>query len=140
MKVYHRLHLHICWSCNQLGFTVEHCIPLSSAEAEYLALSEGAREMIWLQRLLGDLKVHQSEYNLFCDSRSAIFMAHNHSSQCHSKHVDAHAHFVRHAVDEGKLNVVKIDTKINLADIFMKVVSKEKFECARTSLGLVKKR
>lgn len=74
---------------------LQHCIALSSAQAEYLALSEGAREMIWLQRLLGDLKVHQSEYNLFCDSRSAIFIAHNHSSQRRSKHVDAHAHFVR---------------------------------------------
>ena len=67
-------------------------------------------------------------------------MAHNHSSQRRSKHVDAHAHFVRHAVDEGKLNVVKIDTKINLVDICTKVVAKDKFECARTSLGLVKKR
>lgn len=96
--------------------------------------------MIWLQRLLGDLKAHQNEYNLFFDSHSVIFMAHNQSSQYFSKHVDAHAHFVRHAVEEGKLNVVKIDTKINPADIFTKVVAKEKFECARTSLGLVKKR
>ena len=119
---------------------MQHCVALSSTDAEYLALSEGAREMIWLQRLLGDLKVHQSEYNLFCDSRSAIFMAHNHSSQRRSKHIDAHAHFVRQVVEEGKLKVVKIDTKINPADIFTKVVAKEKFECARTSLGLVKKR
>jgi hypothetical protein len=119
---------------------LQHCVALSSAEAEYLALSEGAREMIWLQRLLGDLKVHQEEYHLFCDSRSAIFMAHNHSSQRRSKHVDAHAHFVRHAVEEGKLKIIKIDTKINPADIFTKVVTQEKFECAKTSLGLVKKR
>ena len=34
---------------------LQHCVALSSAEAEYLALSEGAREMIWLQRLLSDL-------------------------------------------------------------------------------------
>ena len=119
---------------------LQHCIALSSTEAKYLALSEGAREMIWLQWLLGDLKVNQNEYNIFCDNHNAIFMAHNHSSQHHSKHIDTHAHFVRHAVEEGKLNVVEIDTKINLADIFMKVVTKEKFECARTSLGLVKKR
>ena len=67
-------------------------------------------------------------------------MAHNHSSQCFSKHIDANAHFVCHAVEEGKLKVVKIDTKINPTDIFTKVVTKEKFESARTSLGLVKKR
>ena len=67
-------------------------------------------------------------------------MAHNHSSQRRSKHIDAHAHFVHHTVEEGKMKVVKIDTKINPADIFTKVVAKEKFECARTSLGLVKKR
>ncbi|XP_057859959.2 7-ethoxycoumarin O-deethylase-like [Cryptomeria japonica] len=55
-----------------------------------------------------------------------------------SKHIDIHAHFVRHVVEEGKLKVAKIDNKVNLVDILTKVVPKEKFECARTSLGLVK--
>lgn len=59
---------------------LQHSVALSSAEAEYLALSEGAREMIWLQLLFGELKYQQSDYVLFCDSRNAIFMAHNHSS------------------------------------------------------------
>lgn len=119
---------------------LQHSVALSSAEAEYLALFEGAREMIWLQLLFSDLRCHQREYVLFCDSRSAIFMAHNHSSQQRSKHIDRHAHYVRHVVEEGKLKIVKIDTKVNPADIFTKVVGKEKFECARTSLGLVKKK
>lgn len=75
---------------------------------------------------------------LFCDSRSAIFMAHNHSSQCRSKHIDIHGHFIHHVVEEDKLKVVKIDTKVNPTDILTKVVPKEKFKCARTSLCLVK--
>lgn len=33
---------------------LQHCVALSSAEAKYLALSERAREMIWLQRLFSD--------------------------------------------------------------------------------------
>lgn len=117
---------------------LQYSVALSSAKAEYLALSEGAREMIWLQCLFSDLHCKQSEYVLFCDSRSAIFMTHNHSSQCHSKHIDIHAHFVCHVVEEGKLKVTKIDTKVNPTDILTKVVPKEKLECARTSLGLVK--
>ena len=65
-------------------------------------------------------------------------MDHNHSSQQHSKHIDRHADYVHYVLEKGKLKVAKIDTKINLADMLMKVVSKEKFKCARSSLGLVK--
>jgi hypothetical protein len=59
---------------------LQHSIAVSSTEAKFMALSEGAREMVWLQQLLSDLRCQQSDYVLFCDSHSAIFMAHNHSS------------------------------------------------------------
>lgn len=104
-----------------------------------MALSKGAREMLWLQQLFSDLRCQQSVYVLFCDSHNTIFMAHNHSSQRRSKHIDIHAHFIHHVVEEGKLQVTKIDTKVNPTDILTKVFGKEKFECAKTSLGLVKK-
>ena len=67
-------------------------------------------------------------------------MAHNHSSQQCSKHIDKHAHYVCYVVEERKLKVVKIGTKINPTDMLTKVVANEKFEYARTSLGLVKKK
>jgi hypothetical protein len=65
-------------------------------------------------------------------------MAHNHSSQRRSKHIDIHVHFFHHVFEEGKLRVAKIDTKVNSIDILTKIVPKEKFEFAKTSLGPIK--
>jgi hypothetical protein len=38
---------------------------------------------------------------------------------------------------EGKLRLEKIHTNLNLADAFTKVVSNEKLEFGRASLGLI---
>jgi hypothetical protein len=38
---------------------------------------------------------------------------------------------------EGKLRLEKIHTNLNLADAFTKVVSNEKLEFCRASLGLI---
>lgn len=123
----------ISWA-SRLQKSVAH----SSTEAEYMALSEGAKEMIWLQRLLSELGYKQNDYIFFCDSSNAIFMANNHSSHRRSKHIDIHQHFIRHVVEEGKLQVAKIDTKVNPADALTKSVTRAKFEFCQTSIGLVK--
>lgn len=44
---------------------LQHFFALSSTEAKYIALSEGVREMLWLQRLFSDLRCQQSDYVLF---------------------------------------------------------------------------
>lgn len=54
-------------------------VALSSIEAEYIALTEGAKEIIWLHRLLGELWCKQSVFTLFFESNSAIHLAKNYA-------------------------------------------------------------
>jgi hypothetical protein len=112
-------------------------VALSSNEAEYIALMEGAKELIWLQRLFGELGFKQSTFTLFSDSKSAIYLAHNSTFHSRSKHIETRFHFIRHALEEGRLKLEKIDTTVNPADMFTKVVPREKFEFCRASLGIV---
>ena len=54
--------------------TVSH----SSAEAEYHAMSDALKELKWMKRLLEDLGVkHETQMELFCDSKAAIYIAAN---------------------------------------------------------------
>lgn len=97
-------------------------VSLSSIEAEYIALIEGAKELIWLQRLFGELGFKQSTFTLFSESNNAIQLAKNSTFHSRTKHIETRFHFIRHSLEEGRLQLEKIDTKVNLADAFTKVV------------------
>ena len=44
-----------------------------------------------------------------------------------TKHIGIQYHFVREVVEEGIVNMQKIDTKVNLADALTKPVNIDKF-------------
>ena len=49
------------------------CVALSTAEAEYIALSGAAQESLWLQQLLADLKKEEAKSMIiYEDNHSAI--------------------------------------------------------------------
>ena len=81
----------------------QQVVALSSTKAEYIALTEGAKELIWLQRLFGELGFQQSNFTLFSDSKSAIHLAKNSAFHSHTKHIETRFHFICHALEEGRL-------------------------------------
>ncbi|CAO2820846.1 unnamed protein product [Amaranthus hypochondriacus] len=52
-------------------------VALSTTEAEYMAMTEGVKEALWLRGLLDDLGLKRDSVNLNCDSQSAIHLAKN---------------------------------------------------------------
>ena len=118
---------------------LQQVVSLSTTEAEYIALTEAAKELIWLQRLFSDFDYPQQGSALYCDSKSAIDLAKNAVFHSRTKHIEVRYHFIRSKLDEGKLQVLKINTKDNPADALTKVVPREKFEFCRASLGIIKK-
>ena len=53
--------------------TLQSTVALSTTEAEYMAVTEAAKEAIWLQGLLEDLGVVQKQVNVFVTAR-ALFI------------------------------------------------------------------
>ena len=85
------------------------------------------KEAIWLQGLLDDLGIEQDLLKINCDSMSAIYLAKNQVYHAMMKHIVVRFHFVREIFDEGDIELLKIHTKKNPADILTKVVSGVKF-------------
>jgi len=52
--------------------TLQPTVTLSTTKAEYMALTEAAKEEIWLRGLVGDLGLHHDQAIVYCDSLSAI--------------------------------------------------------------------
>ncbi|GJP73760.1 hypothetical protein CLOP_g4446 [Closterium sp. NIES-67] len=63
-------------------------VGLTSCETEYMALHHGAKEVVWLRRLLEELGVGQEEPTVvFCDNESAVKLAKNACLHGLTKHI-----------------------------------------------------
>ena len=116
------------------------CVALSTAEAEYVALSAATQEALWMRQLLTDLNVNiDKPVTIYEDNQSAIAMSKNHQFHGRSKHIDIKYHFVRDQVEKKTVTVLYCPTNSMLADLFTKGIPKEQFKKLRKLTGVTMK-
>ena len=109
----------------------------SSAEAEYRAMAATLRELKWLKRLLGDFGVkHSDPMQMFCDSKSAIYIATNPVFHERTKHIESDCHSVRDAVQDRLITFRHVRTTEQLADIMTKALGSSSFHYLLNKLGV----
>lgn len=72
----------------------------------------------------------QEAVEVMCDSQSVIALSKNSVHHKRTKHIDLRYHFIREKIPDGEVQVVKISTAWNPADIFTKVVPVRKLQDA----------
>lgn len=109
---------------------LQRTVSTSTTEAEYLALLYNAKEAIWIAELL-----HQIGYtnkveclNIYCDNKAAIELTKNPVFHARTKHVDVAAHFVRELVEDNRITVSYVNTKLQLADCLTKCLGKQQYQ------------
>lgn len=106
----------IAWSCRK-----QDIVSLSSAEAEYVALCETAKELMWIKRVAESLGVNvELPIEVRSDSQSAIAITENQKFSHRTKHIDTKYHFVREAVEKKLIELVYHPTATNIADMMTK--------------------
>ncbi|GFS52567.1 retrovirus-related Pol polyprotein from transposon TNT 1-94 [Trichonephila clavipes] len=103
-------------------------VSLSTMEAEYVSLTEAAKEFIWLKNVIDNksLNLELSENVMFCDNQAAISFSKSPVENYRTKHIDVRYHFLRNLIYDKVFQIKYIGTKNNLADIFTKPMVKEK--------------
>jgi hypothetical protein len=112
-------------------------VSLSSTEAEYMAISEVAMEILYIVGILKFLDVainYPIEVNV--DNVGAVYLSKNATTGNRTKHIDTRYHFVREYVEDGIVKVVFVRSENNDADIFTKNLNGETFEKHCVSIGL----
>ena len=117
--------------------SLQKCVSLSSTEAEYVAIAEAGKEMIWLADYLEELGKKQSEKILYLDSQSAIQLVKNPVYHLKTNHIRRRYNFTRKAVEDGDMCLEKIEGAKNAADILTKCVDVRKLRLCKTSVGLL---
>jgi histone deacetylase 1/2 len=120
----------LCWRSK-----LHSSITLSTAEAEYVAASETAKEILWLRQLTTEIGFPQtSATTMFEDNAACIKMSSNIGVSGRNKHLEVKMHFVRDLVAKNVVKLLKIGTADQRADIFTKNLPRPSFEKHRASL------
>eukprot|EP00253_Pinus_taeda_P027288 PITA_27288 len=109
---------------------------LSSAEAEYMAVSTGSCEVIWLRKLLVNLFRRKMEATrIMFDNQSCIKLSENLVFHDRSKHIDIRRHSVRDCVQRGVVQLSYTPTGEQVANILTKALGRTKFDYFKDKMG-----
>lgn len=100
----------------------------ASTFAEYVALSEAVSELVFVKKLLKVFDVNLIKpIDVYEDNSGALNIAKYGNFTKNSKHVEIHYHYVNEYVKDNVINVIKVNSDDNVADIFTKSLCREKF-------------
>ncbi|GJY84553.1 hypothetical protein Tco_0497929 [Tanacetum coccineum] len=121
----------VSWSSKKQDFTA-----LSTAEAKYVSLSACCTQVIWMQTQLLDYGYKFNKLPMYCDSKSAIAISCNPVQHLHTKHIDIRYHFIKEQVEKVTVKLYFVGTEYQLAGLFTKALSKERFEYLVHRIGM----
>ena len=112
---------------------------LSTADAEYIALSACIQAATWLRKLLHELDMNIHEPTVIMeDNQAAIAITQNPIAHARTKHIDIRYHFEREATTRGTVELYYCPKEMMTADILTKPLPRERFEQHRQEIfGLV---
>jgi hypothetical protein len=122
----------ISWSAKR-----QHTLSRSSAEAEYRGVANVVSESCWIRNLMLELHCPITIATLvYYDNVSAVYLSGNPVQHQRTKHIEMDIHFVREKVARGKVRVLHVPSRYQIADIFTKGLPLQLFDDFRDSLNI----
>ena len=101
-----------------------------------MAMSDAAKEALWLKGIMEDLGCEKEVLQLHYDNMGAGCLSQGEGLPRRTKHIDVRHHFIRDCIKPGKLNISYTPTADMLADVLTKPLGKIKHQAAVKMLGL----
>nr|GEV95188.1 putative ribonuclease H-like domain-containing protein [Tanacetum cinerariifolium] len=113
----------ISWQCKK-----QTIVATSIIEAEYVAVVHCCGQVLWIQNQLLDYGFNIMNTKIYIDNESTICIVKNPVFHSKTNHIEIRHHFIRNAYEKNLIQVLKIYTDDNVADLLTKafdVSSKE---------------
>lgn len=122
----------VSWTCKR-----QTCVALSSTEAEFIALSDACREVLWIRRIMMDFNVNlDGPTTIYEDNQSCLKLIEEEKLSNRSKHIDVRYHFVKDYVEKNIVFCVYCPTETMLADLLTKPLCAKRLQQLRLECGL----
>ncbi|GFX90384.1 retrovirus-related Pol polyprotein from transposon TNT 1-94 [Trichonephila clavipes] len=101
-------------------------VSLSTMEAEYVSLTEAAKEFIWLKNVIDNksLNLELSENVMFCDNQAAISFSKSPVENYRTKHIDVRYHFLRNLIYDKTARGGRVRSTTPAEDIYIVLSAK----------------
>nr|GEW13445.1 hypothetical protein [Tanacetum cinerariifolium] len=122
----------ISWQCKK-----QTIVATSTAKAEYVAAAHCCGQVLWIQNQLLDYGFNLMNTKIYIDNESIICIVKNPVFHSKTKHIEIRHHFIRDDYEKKLIQVLKIHTDDNVADLLTKdfdVSSKELASPKKTAL------
>ncbi|GJT15816.1 putative ribonuclease H-like domain-containing protein [Tanacetum coccineum] len=105
----------ISWQCKK-----QTVVANSITEAEYVAASSCCGQVLWIQNQLLDYGYNFMHTKIYIDNESTICIVKNPVFHSKTKHIEIRHHFIRDSNEKKLIQMIKIHTNKNVADLLTK--------------------
>ncbi|GJV29261.1 ribonuclease H-like domain-containing protein [Tanacetum coccineum] len=105
--------------------------------AEYIAASNCCGQVLWIQNQLIDYGYNFMQTNIHIDNESTIYIVKNPVFLSKIKHIEIRHHFIRDSNEKNLIQMIKIHTDQNVADLLTKAFDVSRFEYLIASIGML---
>ncbi|GJX60867.1 putative ribonuclease H-like domain-containing protein [Tanacetum coccineum] len=122
----------ISWQCKK-----QTVVANSTTEAEYIAASNCYGQVLWIQNQLLDYGYNFMHTKIYIDNESTICIVKNPVFHSKTKHIEIRHHFIRDSNEKKLIQMIKIHTDQNVADLLIKAFDVSRFQYLIASIGML---
>ncbi|GJS50566.1 putative ribonuclease H-like domain-containing protein [Tanacetum coccineum] len=122
----------ISWQCKK-----QTIVATSTTEAEYVAAANCCGQVLWIQNQMLDYGFNFMNTKIYIDNESTICIVKNPVYHSKTKHIAIRHHFIRDAYEKKLIQVLKIHTDDNVADLLTKAFDVIKFQFLVVTIRMI---
>ncbi|KAJ9553163.1 hypothetical protein OSB04_017208 [Centaurea solstitialis] len=105
----------VSWQCKK-----QTTVSQSTTEAEYIVASQCCSQVLWIQNQMQDYGLSFLQTPIYIDNNSALSIVNNPVKHSKTKHIEIKYHFIRDCNEKKIIQVLKVHTDDQYADVFTK--------------------
>jgi hypothetical protein len=123
----------VIWSSRK-----QKSVALSTMEAEYMALADAIKEIMWVRGLLKSMGYTMDEPTIiYEDNNACIELARDPKHRERAKHIDVRYHFIRDLISKKVVRIERCNSEMQLADGLTKALPIERFKKLNELIGVI---
>ncbi|GJX65526.1 putative ribonuclease H-like domain-containing protein [Tanacetum coccineum] len=122
----------ISWQCKK-----QTVVANSTTKAEYVAASSCYGQVLWIQNQMLDYGYNFMHTKIYIDNESTLCIVKNPVFHSKTKHIEIRHHFIRDSNEKKLIQMIKIHTDQNVADLLTKAFDVSRFQYLIASIGML---
>ncbi|GKF27671.1 hypothetical protein Tco_0094013 [Tanacetum coccineum] len=115
----------------------KNSVLFTDTKVEYVAATSCCEQVLWIQNQMLDYGYNFMNTKIFIDNEITICIVKNPVFHSKTKHIEIRHHFIRDSNEKRLIQMIKIHTDQNVADLLTKAFDVGRFQYLIASIGML---